>query len=344
MSLDHWLKERQPVWQRLESIVDGLYRHGPCRTAPQDLVAMIELYQSACADLARLRALGGDPADVATLNRLVIRAHGQIYRGGPARSWRPLAFFLVDYPRLFRQTWKFTLASFLIAAASALMAYSTVQTSPQTVGDILGGADREVRGHKTLADIRERFGHEGSPVLSSFVITNNIRVALTAFALGITLGLGTIYILTVNGAMLGGIAGAFAKSHAAGQFWGVVLPHGTLELSAVVVAGGAGLLLGYGLWAPGARTRRRALREDAVRAMRLAVGLLPAFAFAGIIEGFVTPSDAIPEPLKLALGIAAAAVFWLYLLLAGRTPPLPAKDIKTASAISAAGSAATTAG
>ena len=98
----------------------------------------------------------------------------------------------------------------------------------------------------------------------------------------------------------------------------VILPHGALELSAVVIAGGAGLLLGYSLWCPGQRTRRRALGEEAVRAVQLAVGLIPAFVVAGIFEGFVTPSDAIPEPLKVILGVAAAVVFWLYLLLAGR--------------------------
>ena len=81
--------------------------------------------------------------------------------------------------------------------------------------------------------------------MSSFVITNNIRVALTAFALGITFGIGTVYMLTVNGAMVGGIAGAFAKSGIGWQFWMVILPHGALELSAIVVAGGAGLLLGH---------------------------------------------------------------------------------------------------
>jgi uncharacterized membrane protein SpoIIM required for sporulation len=124
--------------------------------------------------------------------------------------------------------------------------------------------------------------------------------------------------LTFNAVMLGGIAGAFAKSGIGWQLWMVILPHGALELSAVVVAGGAGLLLGYSLWCPGLRTRRRALREEAIRAVQLAVGLIPAFAVAGVFEGFVTPSDAIPEPLKVFLGVAVAVVFWLYLLLAGR--------------------------
>jgi len=318
MNLDVWLNGRRPVWQRLESIVDQLSRRGPRRTPAQDLHELTELYQAVCADLARLRALNADPAVVAPLNRLVTRAHAQIYRGGPRRSWRLSTFFFVHYPRLFRQTWKFTAASLLLSTLSALMAYATVQDSPQVVADILGGGDREFYGPKSVADIRERFGHQGNPLLSSFVTTNNIRVALAAFALGITFGVGTVYMMIVNGAMLGGIAGAFAKSGIERQFWMVILPHGALELSAVVIAGGAGLLVGYALWCPGRRTRRSALREEVVRAVQLAVGLIPAFVVAGLFEGLVTPSDAIPESLKVILGVAAAAVFWLYLLLAGR--------------------------
>lgn len=320
MNLDGWLEERQPAWRQLEAIVDELYRRGPKRISATDLSELIDLYQAACADLARLRSCKADPELVQSLNRLITRAHGQVYRGGARHRWRLSHFFLVHIPRLFRETWKFTATSLLISAASALMAYFTVQYSPGVVADIMGGgfANREFYGSKSVGDIRERFGHEGNPMLSSFVITNNIRVAVTAFALGITFGLGTVYVLIVNGAMLGGIAGAFAKSGIGWQLWMVILPHGALELSAIVVAGGAGLLLGHSLWCPGQRTRRRALREEAVRAVQLAVGLVPAFIVAGIFEGFVTPSDAIPELLKVILGVAVAVAFWLYLLLGGR--------------------------
>ncbi len=318
MNLDGWLRQRRPVWKRLETIVDQLLRRGPRRTPTKDLADLVELYQSACADLARLRSIGAGPDLVEPLNRLIIRAHGQIYRGAPSSPWSLGAFFLRDYPRLFRQTWKFTIASFLISLVTACAAYWTVQDSPQTVADIMGTSDREFYGEKSLADIRERFGHEGNPLISSMVITNNIRVALTAFALGITFGLGTIWVLAVNGAMLGGLAGAYAKSGIQGQMWMVILPHGALELSAIVIAGGAGLIVGCGLWAPGQRTRLRALREEVVRAMQLAVGLVPAFALAGLFEGLVTPSDAIPEALKVGMGIAVAIGFWFYLLVAGR--------------------------
>jgi uncharacterized membrane protein SpoIIM required for sporulation len=319
MKLDSWLRERRQVWKRLEEIVDQLIRRGPRRTGGPNIAELIEVYQSACADLARLRAIGAEPALVEPLNRLIIRAHGQIYRGTAASPWNLGRFFLRDYPRLFRRTWKFTAASLLVSLATAFAGYWTVQDSPQIVADIMGGnADREFYGNKTIADIRERFGHESNPLFSSLIISNNVRVALLAFALGVTFGLGTLGVLAVNGAMVGGITGAFAKSGLAWKMWMVLLPHGALELSAIVIAGGAGMMVGYGLWAPGQRTRRRALREDAVTAMQLAAGLIPAFIFAGLIEGLVTPSDAIPEPVKVGLGVTAAAVYWLYLLLAGR--------------------------
>ncbi len=317
MSHEGWLKERRPEWSRLETIIDRHYRRGPRRCGPADACDLTDLYQSACADLARLRSLKADPQMVDWLNRLVIRAHGQIYRGVPGRSFRLGRFFLVEYPRLFRRTWKFTVVSLLLFVTSGLMAFVTVQNSPHTISDILGGGEGEFYGSKTVDDIRERFGHEGSPLLSSFVTTNNIRVALTAFALGITFSLGTVYVLVVNGAMLGGIAGAFARSDLQAEFWTVILPHGALELSAIIVAGGAGLLLGSGLWRPGGRTRVRALREEAVKAVKLAVGLIPAFIVAGVFEGFITPTDHMADAEKLVLGIAAAAVFWLYLLLGG---------------------------
>jgi uncharacterized membrane protein SpoIIM required for sporulation len=270
------------------------------------------------ADLARLRAQEADPALVREINRLVTRAHGQIYRGAArGRRLGLIQFFLVGYPRLFRETWKFTLASFAICALSAAMAFTTVQSSPEIVADVMGGADQEFYGEKAPADIRERFGHGANPLLSSFVTVNNIRVALAAFALGITFGVGTLYVLLVNGTMLGAYTGAYAKSGVAGAFWMTILPHGALELSAIVIAGGAGLLVGYALWCPGQRTRRRALREEAVRAVRLAAGLVPAFIVAGAYEGLLTPSDAIAQKWKVALGVATTIVFWLYLFLGG---------------------------
>ncbi|MCK4659200.1 MAG: stage II sporulation protein M [Phycisphaerae bacterium] len=318
MSLDQIIRKRRVTWDRLETIVSRLAKRGARRTPVKEVNELVHLYREVSADLARIRALEADPALIREINRLVVRAHGQVYRGTSRRSLGLRWFFMVGYPRLFRQTWRFSLASFLCSALFAVMSYHTVQAHPEIVADILGGADQEFQGEKTAEDIKGRFRSTPAPLLSSVVTTNNIKVALLAFALGITFGVGTVYILIVNGTMLGGFVGAYAASGAAADFWITVLPHGALELSAIVVAGGSGLLMGYSLWCPGQRTRRRALREEALRAGQLVVGLIPAFVVAGFFEGFITPSDQLPDFLKVGLGVSAAVAFWAHLLLGGR--------------------------
>lgn len=320
MSAEQFVHERRPAWDRLTGLVERLYRDGPRRVPGREINELLHLYRDVSADLARLRALDADPGLVREINRLVTRAHGQIYRHGwrghPGRGL--LRFILVDYPRLFRSTWRYTLASFAITLAFALMGYFSVQHRPDVVADILGGADAELRGEKSAEDIQSRFRKIAAPELSSLVTTNNIMVALNAFALGVTFGVGTVYTLIVNGSMVGGMAGAYARGGAAADFWLTIMTHGTLELSAIIIAGGAGLIIGYALWCPGQRTRRRALRDEAGRAVRLALGLIPAFMLAGFLEGFVTPRTDMPAAVKVGLGVAVAAVYWLYLLLGGR--------------------------
>ncbi len=279
---------------------------------------MLHLYRDACADLARLRVLGADPDLVREVNRTITRAHAQIYQGRERPQTGLRTFFRVQYPRLFRRTARYSLVSLAITTAFAAMGFFTVQQHPDVVADILGGPPTEFRGTKTGAEFSARFQQVAAPVLSSVVTTNNIVVALNAFALGLTFGVGTVYVLIVNGSMVGGFAGAYARSGAAAEFWLTILPHGALELSAIVIAGGAGLMLGHALWCPGQRTRRRALREAAAEAVQLVLGLIPAFLVAGFFEGFVTPSAELPPGLKAGLGVFVALVFWLYLLLGGR--------------------------
>lgn len=325
MGPDRFIEQRRGVWEKLERIVAQLYKRGPRHVPGETLNEMLRLYRQTTADLAHLRTAGADPAQIRQLNRLVARAHGLIYRHRPRRStpvaaslWR---FVSRTYPRLFREAMGPMLVSLLICVGTYAMAYEAVQSEPMLVASIMGGGVGEFTGEKEPEDITARFKRAKetmtSQLFSSMIMTNNIRVALTAFALGITFGIGTTYILVVNGAMVGGIAGAFARSGIEGVLWMTLLPHGALELSAIVVAGGSGLLLGRALWCPGQRTRRRALREDGVKATLLAAGLVPAFVVAGFYEGFITPSEAMPGGLKVTIGVVTAVVFWAYLLLAG---------------------------
>lgn len=323
MNLKAFIAQRQPRWNQLETIVNDLARRGPRRTGPDDAEQLIHLYRQVSADLARLRTADADPQLNRQLNRLLSRAHGQLYRGRSRRQrWSVLHFFAVRFPQLFRANVRYTLTSFLICLIVYTMAYRAVQHHPEIIADILGGMDSEFIGNKEAADITERFRHGQQAVtasgFSALITTNNIKVALTAFALGITFCLGTVYVLIINSAMLGGLAGAFAQSGIESTLWVTILPHGALELSAILVAGAAGLRMGWPLWCPGQRTRVRALRDGATEAVLIAVGLIPAFVVAGFIEGYVTPSDHMSDTVKLTIGFAAFAAFWGHLALAGR--------------------------
>lgn len=323
MGVERFIGERRGAWDELSSGVELLHRKGARRVDGESIRRLLMLYRQASADLAYLRSEGADPELIRKMNRLVTRAHGLIYRSGP-RSWGGvLRFFVSGYPRLFRETVRFTVASFLLCAVVYAMAYQAVQDDPLLVADILGGAmDAEVIGARTESDIRERFltgrATMGGGLMSSLITQNNIRVALMAFAFGMTLGIGTVYVLAFNAAMLGGIAGAFARSGIESVFWSTVLPHGALELTAIVVAGGSGLMLGWSVWSPGDRTRRRAVWEEGRRAVLLAVGLIPAFIVAGVIEGCITGHPTMPSGVKLAIGLGALGLFLLYVALGGR--------------------------
>src|SRR5205823_5652670 len=140
-----------------------------------------------------------------------------------------------------------------------------------------------------------------------------------AFAGGVLFGLGTLYVLVTNGLLLGAVLGA-------AQFYGVtplllafISPHGYLELTCIVIAGGAGLMMGDALLRPGLLLRREAIARAARRAVELVVGAGPVLIVAGMIEGFISPSE-LPMWLKLIIGPTVGAVLYALLLTIGRNP------------------------
>ena len=149
------------------------------------------------------------------------------------------------------------------------------------------------------------------------VTVNNIQVGFLAFAFGILLCVPTAFVLAMNGANLGWAAGLFAAVGQQPKFYGLILPHGLLELSAIVVAGAAGLAVGWAIVDPGDRPRTEALAEQGRRSAVIALGLALAFIVAGTIEGFVTPSG-LHTSVRVAIGIAACLAFWTYVVVLGR--------------------------
>jgi uncharacterized membrane protein SpoIIM required for sporulation len=163
--------------------------------------------------------------------------------------------------------------------------------------------------------------------LSTFILVNNIQVAFLAFALGITFGIGTVYLVVQNAVLIGLLAGAYTSVGKAGVFWALVLPHGLLELTAIAIAAGAGLRMGWSLIDPGERRRSMAVAEEARDAAMVVLGVLPAFGVAAVVEGFLTGTS-VPDPVEIGIG-AGLAVLYVAVLFA------PARGSKAAGRLDA---------
>lgn len=316
-----FLKEREPIWKRMESLLGRVDKRGLKSLTEDEIGELAHLYPSLVVDVARARALNLDETRQKYLNNLAIRGHGLLYRRKKVPILYSLyRFFRVDYPRLFRAQSVYLLLSALIfflggigACASVLLspsnAYYFFPASFDTVDEDLGLSDR---------DISDRYRGNPGATMSSGIIGNNITVAFNAFALGITAGLGTLLVLLKNGMLIGALAGHFHNYGLSYPFWSFITPHGALEIFAILIAGAAGLRIGHAVVVPGSSTRGRSLYTGAREAVFLVLGTIPLFVVAGIIEGFITPST-IPNALKIVLGVAAFLVPFLYLMSAGRT-------------------------
>jgi uncharacterized membrane protein SpoIIM required for sporulation len=311
--------ERARAWQRLQELENRALGGGLQRLSSEEVLELGRLYRRAASDLSRARALGLNPREVTLLNSLVGRAYGLIYtaeRGGAASV---AAFFTRDFPQCFRRNFAFIAAAFLLAMAGALIGLFAAILNPDSVDVLMGrpGWTQEMRG---LAE-RHQAGRDWLPAdqrpfASSFIMTNNIRVSFLAFAGGILLGLPTIGLLFYNGVMLGTITVGVARGGTALEFWGFVAPHGVIELPAIFIAGGAGLMLGYALVNPGEYSRRTALRLAGRDAVLLVFGVVVMLVLAGIIEAFFSPA-VIPPLLKLLVAAVTFAAEFAYFALAG---------------------------
>jgi len=279
---------------------------------------MYEDYRRTAADLAYAQTHFADGRAEAHLNRLVGEAYAELYGSSPRRFAAVLRFLARGYPVLVRTHWRqIALSAALLFGAIALgylLAYVNYPLArvfiPQALREGVGDA---IEQGGDLPEIAAAL----APLLTAGITTNNIQVGLMAFAGGMTAGVLTSYALLVNGLMIGALAGVFAKAGESLYFWALIVPHGALELPAIVLAGGAGLLLARAIVSPGDLPRSAALKAVSADAVKLVLGAIPLFVVAGFIEGFITPT-AVDPAVKIAFGGVVTATFIAYVLVPGR--------------------------
>lgn len=313
MDIDRYIELHRSDWSRLDALVRKGVR-GLNRLTADELDELLRLYLRVSSQLSAVRTRYGDPALIDLLTRLVARAGSLIYSTQPGTLRAVRRFFTETFPAAVWHARRPMMASLALLAIPAIVIGVWLWLSPVAYQAAMPAAMREAYLNR---DFEGYYSSAPASVFGSIVFVNNVKVAILAFAGGITLCLFTAWILLNNGALIGYAAGIFAAAGAAPKFWGLVLPHGLLELTSVVIAGGAGLRVGWTIIDPGDRPRRRALAEEARRAVVIAVGLIPAFLVAGLIEANVTPSG-LPTWARVGIGAVVEVAFLTYLVVQGR--------------------------
>lgn len=311
-NIDRFILEREASWRRLEQLTQDVRRRPRSLSGP-DRDEFLDLYQRISAHLSQVRSHTPDPALDARLTRLLADAGGALY-GQSANPWRAVVRFVRE-----------TFPAAVWHIRRPIMASAAVFFVPMIVMSLWVGLSDDARSaippelmdSYIEEDFEAYYSSEAAVEFGTRVFINNIWVSFLAYALGIVFCVGTVFVIVTNGILIGEAAGLFMAEDQLGYFFGLILPHGFLELTAIVVAGGAGIALGWTLIAPGDRSRGTALAEEGRRSVVVILGLIAVFLAAALIEGFVTGSP-LSTLVRVGIGASSWVAFMLYLMVYGR--------------------------
>jgi uncharacterized membrane protein SpoIIM required for sporulation len=309
IDLDVFVTEHRREWDRLEELT----RRGRTLTGPE-VDELVDLYQRAATHLSAVRTSAPDPVLVARLSTLVARARGVVTASG-APAYREIAvFFARRFPAaVYRARWWWLAA----AAGFAVVAFALawwVYANPDVQASV---ATPQAVRQLVEQDFSSYYSSHPAGAFAFQVWTNNAWLAALAIASGGLLGIPIPWLLATNAANVGVIAGLMAAHGRLGLFFGLILPHGLLELTAVFVAAGVGLRLGWTIVAPGDRSRGAAVAQEGRAAIGVAMGLVAVLGVSGLIEAFVTPSG-LPTWARIAVGVLVWLAFLAYVFVLGR--------------------------
>ena len=320
MTLGNFVRKNRPQWQRLETMLSTIEKKNLRRTTQPFLQELTTLYRATTGDLAYAQTHYRGTTLLLFLSQLVGRAHHQIYRPHRLTARAFTRFVRSEIPQALRRQLQPVMWAAIVFLAGTILGLSAVQFDERAASIILPSRvlDSIYSGHMWTGSI---FSIIPAPVASTVIFTSNASVALFAFAGGLSAGLVTFWILVQNGFMLGVVFRLCAAHGLTGPLLAFVASHGLLEISSIIVAGGAGFVLANAILHPGPYLRRDALAAQGRLAVRMVAGCLPALLVAGCIEAFISPST-LPTAAKVVLGLLMGALFWVYLLLTGRREKL----------------------
>lgn len=313
MDLDRYIQTHDSTWRRLQELSGRAGKRGSS-LSDDDIAELIALYQRVSAQLSHVRTTYADPGLILRLSRLLGEARVVIYqrRGNPLRAVQ--RFFVEVFPAAVWVSRRYIVASFLCFFVPAVAMGFWLVNDPAVLD---ASIPPDLQQTIAESEFRDYYSSEAAQNFAGTVTVNNIYVSFLAFALGLVPIVGPVFILAYNGLNVGVMAAVMHHAGEGPQFWGLITPHGLLEICAILIAGAAGLRISWAIVAPGDRTRGEALAEEGLRSVVIVLGLTVCFVTAGFIEGFVTPSG-LPTIMRVSIGVLVLVAFGAYVVLFGQ--------------------------
>ncbi len=332
MNLSEFVEKRRPAWQELQALLERAERDEVGALPHERARRLVDLYRRASADLVQARTYGAGASVTSYLEALVARGYALLYQAAPLRAWDAWrAFFREGFPRAVRRERQ----AFALAAAALVLGLLfgalTTAFDPQAARLFVPADHQSLRPSERVAhDERAQAEHGGvlsageHAAFSSFLFTHNIGVSIVCFAIGVAWGLPTLLLLAWHGVFLAALAVEYARDGQALFFCAWILPHGIVELTCMLLAGTAGLMLGRGVLWPRGLPRGARVRQEARAALDVLGGSAALLVVAGVVEGTLSQihEPTLPYALKIGFALALGALTHAYLWLL----PLPAAD------------------
>jgi len=315
---DEFVAARKPNWDELEQLLgaDGGFRKLP----PVSIARAAALYRAVSSDLMRAEAAGYSPDVIALLDGLAARAHNTLYTAPPYRMRAVWELIAADFPRTLRKHIRFFALSVALFVLPGVLGFVGALRSRAFALQILP-ADSVEQMEDAYAEGFNKGRESGTNTfMAGFYVFNNVGIAFRCFATGVLFGLGSVFFLVYNGLTIGAVGGLVTAAGHGRNLLTFTCTHGAFELTAIVISGTAGMVMGYALVDTRGRTRFGSLRAHARDIVYLVVGAALMLLVAAGIEGFWSPSG-LPAHVKWGAAIVAYLLVISYLTLAGRSRP-----------------------
>lgn len=311
--MSNYIQKHKPEWDELARLVEKA-RSSLKQMDFEELERLDALYRRATIHLAQVSTRTRDAALIKYLNDLTAAAHSIIYVAPKPQPFKAAITFVTEgFARAIARTWKFHAVAVLLLIAGAIVAYFAVQTDPSAAYALMPGGEVRLPGstrEQLLSALRSgRDQGEGTKFFfASFLFSHNLNVGFLTLALGVLAAIPSVFLIFYNGMILGAFTAIHHNAGIYGEYWAWILPHGVTELSAITLAGGAGLMLGRSVVCPGMRSRTESLYHAGLEAVRVCFGIAIMLFCAGAIESFLRQSH-LPLASRFAFA-GGTAVFW----------------------------------